>query len=69
MNIRRRYYELVVNFVITSSSSFGLPHSHHMAMATAMHRGGLDLLHEGEDGQAGQRGGDNDDDGERRRKI
>ena len=30
---------------------------------------GIDLLHEGEDGRAGQRGGDGDSDDERRRKI
>jgi len=36
-------------------------------MATAR-RGGLDLLHEGDDGRAGQRGGDSDDDGERKRR-
>jgi len=35
-------------------------------MATAAAQGGLDLLHEGEDGGAGQRGSDGD--GKRRKK-
>ena len=36
-------------------------------MATAR-RGGLDLLHEGDDGRAGQRGDNDDGDGEGRRE-